>query len=82
MFENRTEADLDAVLLVTATPEVQRQRVLSRPGMSPEQFALILSHQLPDAEKRARATHIVETLTLPQVRAYVRALIAHLRESR
>ena len=82
LFENHTEADLDAVLLVTATPEVQRQRVLSRPGMTAEQFALILARQMPDAEKRARATHIVETLTPPQTLAYVQALIAHLQESR
>ena len=81
LFENHTEAELDATLLVTATPEVQRARVLSRPGMSPEQFALILARQMPDAEKRRLATHIVETLSLDQTRAYVQALIAHLRES-
>ena len=80
LFENRIEADLDATLLVTATPETQRQRVLSRPGMTAEQFALILARQMPDAEKRARATHIVETLSLDQTRTYVQALIVHLRD--
>lgn len=79
LFEKGTEAELDATLLVTAPPEVQRARVLSRPGMTEAQFRLILSRQMPDAKKRARATHIVETLTLDQTRAYVRALIAHLR---
>lgn len=79
LFEKGTEAELDATLLVTAPAEVQRARVLSRPGMTEVQFRLILSRQMPDAEKRARATHIVETLTLDQTRAYVRALIAHLR---
>ena len=80
LFENGTEAALDATLLVTATPETQRARVLSRPGMTAENFALILARQMPDAEKRARATHIVETLSLDQTRTYVQALIVHLRD--
>lgn len=79
LFEKGTEADMDATLLVTAPPELQRQRVLARPGMTEETLALILSRQMPDAQKRARATHIVETLSPPQTRAYVQALIAHLR---
>ena len=79
LFEKGTEADCDATLLVTAPANIQRARVLARPGMTEAQFALILSRQMPDAEKRARATHIVETLSLDQTRAYVQALIAHLR---
>ncbi len=79
LFERGTEADMNATLLVTAPSDVQRQRVLSRPGMTEAQFALILRRQMPDAEKRARATHIVETLSIDQTRAYVQALIAHLR---
>lgn len=79
LFERGTEADMNATLLVTAPVEVQRQRVLSRPGMTEAQFALILRRQMPDAEKRGRATHIVETLSIDQTRAYVQALIAHLR---
>lgn len=79
LFEKGTEAVMDATLLVTAPAALQRDRVLSRPGMTEAQFALILSRQMPDAEKRARATHIVETLSIDQTRAYVQALIAHLR---
>lgn len=79
LFEKGTEAELDATLLVTAPAAVQRARVLARPGMTEQQFRLILSRQMPDADKRARATHIVETLTLDQTRAYVHALIAHIR---
>jgi dephospho-CoA kinase len=79
LFEKGTEADMTATLLVTAPRAMQRQRVLSRPGMTEDQFALILSRQMPDAEKRARATHIVETLSIDQTRSYVLALIAHLR---
>ena len=65
LFENSTETQLDATLLVTAPPELQRARVLAR--------------QMPDAQKRKRATHIVETLDLPSTTAYVKALIAHIR---
>ncbi|WP_103335020.1 dephospho-CoA kinase [Pseudotabrizicola formosa] len=81
LFEKVTEAQMDATLLVTAPKSLQRQRVLARPGMTEAQFALLLSRQMPDAEKRARATHIVETLTIDQTRAYVQALIGHLRGS-
>jgi dephospho-CoA kinase len=79
LFENGTEAQLDATLLVTAPAALQRARVMARPGMTEAQFALILSRQMPDAEKRRRATHIVETLGLDSTRAYVAALLAHLR---
>jgi dephospho-CoA kinase len=79
LFEKHTEAEMDATLLVTAPPEIQRARVLSRPGMTEAQFQLILSRQMPDAEKRARATHIVETLDAASVRAYVNALLTHIR---
>ena len=79
LFEKGTDAEMDATLLVTAPPEVQRARVLSRPGMTQAQFDLILQRQMPDAQKRARATHIVETLDVASTRAYVMALITHIR---
>ncbi|WP_405054120.1 dephospho-CoA kinase, partial [Tabrizicola sp.] len=62
-------------------PELQRARVLSRPGMTEAQFALILSRQMSDAEKRKRATHILETLSQDSARAYVRALISYIRSN-
>ena len=79
LFENATEAELDATLLATAPPALQRARVLARPGMTAAHFATILARQMPDAEKRRRATHIVETLDLASTTAYVKALIAHIR---
>ena len=79
LFETGTDAQMDATLLVTAPADLQLGRVLARPGMTPEQFRLILSRQMPDAEKRARSSHIVETLDLASTRAYVRALISHIR---
>lgn len=79
LFETGGEADMDATLLVTAPPELQRARVLARPGMTEETFRAILARQMPDAEKRARATHIIETLSPDAARACVLALIAYIR---
>lgn len=79
LFEKGTETEMDATLLVTAPAALQRTRVLSRPGMTEQAFQMILARQMPDAEKRRHATHIVETLALDQTHAYIRALIAYIR---
>lgn len=81
LFETGAETAMDASLLVTAPPALQRQRVLGRPGMTEAAFQAILARQMPDAEKRARATHIIETLGLDAARAAVLALIAFIRET-
>lgn len=80
LFEKNAEAEFHATFLVTAPAALQRSRVLSRPGMTEAQLDLILSRQMPDAEKRRRATHIVETLTIDSTRAFVHALIAYIRQ--
>ena len=80
LFETGAEAWLDATLVVTAPAEVQRDRVLARPGMTEAQLDMILARQMPDAEKRARADHVIETRTLDDTRAAVRDLIATLTE--
>lgn len=80
LFENGTEATLDATLLVTAPASLQRARVMARPGMTEAHFQRILSRQMPDAEKRKRATHIVETLDLASTKAYIQALVRHIRD--
>lgn len=82
LFEKGTEAEMDAVLLVTAPPEVQRARVLARPGMTEAQFDAILARQMPDRDKRALADHIIETLGEAAARECVRALIAYIRGMR
>ena len=79
LFETGAQQWLSSVLVVTASPEVQRERVMARPGMTGAQLDTILSRQMPDAEKRARADHIIETLTLDDTRAAVRKLIAKLK---
>jgi len=78
LFEGGGAALCDATLVVTAPPDVQRARVLSRPGMDEGTFAMILAKQMPDREKRARATHVIETLTPNQTRAEVAALVTAL----
>ncbi len=82
LFETGAEAELDATLVVTAPPDLQRARVLSRPGMTQALLETILAKQLPDAQKRARSTHVIETLSPESVRACVHALIDYIRRSR
>jgi dephospho-CoA kinase len=82
LFEKGLDADVDKVAVVSADAEVQRLRTLARPGMTPEKFLRILSHQLPDAEKRARADFVIPTdCSFDETRASVDAIIACLAES-
>lgn len=79
LFEKGGEAAVDAVLVVSAPAEVQRRRVLARPGMSAERLAQILAAQTPDAEKRARADYVIDTgAPLAETERAVRDLIARL----
>lgn len=80
LFETGAEGAMDAVVVVSAPPEIQRARVLARGTMSEEQLETILAKQLPDAEKRARADYVIETLTLEAARAAVHAIVADIRK--
>ena len=79
LYETGAEAGCDAVVVVTAPPEAQRARVLARGEMTVAEFELILSRQMPDAEKRARANYVIETTTIDAARAAVRAICADIR---
>jgi len=79
LFEKSSQHEFHATLLVTAPPDLQRERVLRRPGMTEAHLQTILARQMPDAEKRQRATHIVETLDISATEAYVASLITYIR---
>lgn len=79
LFEKGGADQVDAVAVVSAPAEVQRARVLARPGMTAQKFEHILALQVPDAQKRARAGHVIDTgTTLEETRAQVGALVARL----
>jgi dephospho-CoA kinase len=81
LFEKGGWEQVDAVAVVSAPADIQRARVLARPGMSAEKFAQILSIQVPDAEKRARADHLIDTgCSLEETRAAVSRLVELLQE--
>ena len=79
LYEKTGQHGLDAVVVVSAPAALQRERVLARPGMDPEKFERILALQVPDAEKRALADHVLDTGTsLAQTRHAVQRLVHRL----
>ena len=82
LFETGGDRNVDVVVVVSADAATQQARVLARPGMSRERLADILARQTPDAEKRARADHVIATnCPMDQTRAAVRRVIACVRAS-
>jgi len=82
LFETGGDRNVDVVVVVSADAATQLERVLARPGMTRERLADILARQTPDAEKRARADHVIATdCPMDQTRAAVRRVIACVRAS-
>lgn len=80
LFERGYENQFDATVVVSAPPDVQRVRVLSRPGMTAEKFEALLARQLSDVEKRARADYVVSTdRPLEETRAEVATIMTALK---
>jgi dephospho-CoA kinase len=76
LFETGGDQRVDAVVVVTTSPEIQRERILARPNMTGEKLDAILSRQMPDAEKRKRAHFVVDTSHgLDPVRARIRDIL-------
>lgn len=81
LFEKGGANDVDAVCVVSAPEAIQRERALSRQGMTVERLEQILALQMPDAEKRALADHIIDTgVTLGETRAQVADLVKYLKK--
>ena len=80
LFEKGGQAGVDTVVVVSAPTPVQRERVLARANMTPDKFEHILAHQMDDADKRARADHVIDTgKDINETRADVHALVKMLR---
>jgi dephospho-CoA kinase len=76
LYETGGEKRVDAVVVVTTSPEIQRERILARDNMTGEKLDAILTRQLPDAEKRKRADFVVDTSHgLDPVRAQIRDIL-------
>lgn len=79
LFETGGDGRCDAVVVVSAPPEIQRARAFERPGMTEQKFAAILAKQMPDADKRARADFVVDTSRgFDAARAQVRDILARI----
>lgn len=76
LYETGAEADCDAVAVVSAPVDIQRARVLSRPGMTSEKLDNILERQLPDVDKRKKANFVIDTgVSIEETRQHVEALV-------
>lgn len=81
LFEGGGEKRVDVTVVVSAPPEMQRARVLARPGMTAEKLETILARQTPDAEKRQRADFVVDTAkTIPETQAQIDRIVEQLKD--
>jgi dephospho-CoA kinase len=81
LFETGAQEGIDTLVVVSAPPEVQRARVLARPGMTGEKFDALHARQLPDAQKRQQAHYVVMTdKGLDHAREQVKMILGEIRE--
>jgi dephospho-CoA kinase len=81
LFETGAEARVDVTVVVSCDPQIQRQRVLARPGMTEEKFNMIMSRQTPDEKKRLKADYVIDTgHGIDLARARVADIIADLKQ--
>ena len=81
LFETGADTAMDTTVVVSAPADIQRARVMARPGMTEERFARILAKQMPDADKRARADVVVPSVSMDETRAHIDRLIRSLRDA-
>ncbi|MCZ4289512.1 dephospho-CoA kinase [Hoeflea alexandrii] len=82
LYETGSTDRVDVVVVVSCAPEIQRTRVMARPGMTAEKFEAILARQIPDTEKRARADYVIDTgRGLEAARSQVAEIVAALTQS-
>lgn len=80
LFEGSGQKMVDITVCVSVDPETQRVRVMDRGTMTQDQFEMIKAKQMPDADKRALADHVIITDTLDHAREQVRAIVSEIRE--
>ncbi len=82
LFETGLNTDMDVIIVATAPPKIQRARVLARDAMTAEHFESILAKQMPDAEKRARADYVIETISLDLAKVQVLEILQEIRKQK
>jgi len=83
LLESRRQPRVDAIIVVSARADLQRERVLRRPGMSVEKLEQVLARQMPDAVQRARADYVVDTSgTFAETDAQVDRIVESLQDSK
>jgi len=79
LFETGADAQMDAVVVVTAPFEIQKKRILARPGMTQSQFDMILAKQMQDSEKRQKADYVIKTTSIEDAKLQVQSVIDQIR---
>lgn len=80
LYEGGSQGELDGVAVVSTDAETQRARVMARPGMTEQTLQMILSRQMPDADKRARADWIIPTDTMDGARTAVARIVKEITD--